>query len=343
MSFEDVQGQSIAVERLKRSIAAGRLLGTYLFSGPEGVGKSLAATTVAKALNCEKQDGDSCDKCLSCRKIDKQQHPDLHIIDAQAGETGVRPQSDGVRSRVHDASLQELKIEYVRQLQREINMRPFEALKKVFIIHDAHTLNAEASNAFLKTLEEMPLDSVIILLSSKPSLLFKTILSRCKTIKFAPMKRAELESLLARQHQLDNHTAHFLAYFCDGKIGEALSLKGQDVLGDKNKIIDEFMSGGPEAGYTHASLTREMFRQRLNILASWFRDVYMIKTGAEASEVINIDRSPELMRFAERYSLVELNEIVSTISESLAYISQNINVKLLLSQMRAVVKGSHSA
>ncbi|MDD5730136.1 MAG: DNA polymerase III subunit delta' [Candidatus Omnitrophica bacterium] len=330
MSFEDIKGQDKALRRIRNYMASGHLAGAYLFCGPEGVGKSLAAKTFAKALNCLNGEFDSCDSCASCSKIDKNQHPDVHIINSGEPVLGALE----VKSDKTDSGSSEIKIEEVRGLQSEINLRPYEGRKKVFIIQDAHNLNADASNAFLKTLEEPPKDSVIILVSQKPSLIFKTIISRCQVVKFAYLKRKELQDILSRELKLDDNSVHFLAYFSEGSLGHALSLNKRAIMLEKNRIIDSFLSSAGTSLEGTAKQKRELVRDNLNILASWFRDIYLIKAGIQDSEVINIDRRQELRDSVDRYSFPELDRILNSISASLSYLDKNVNVKLILSNLR---------
>lgn len=116
---------------LQGCLEQGRLQGGLLFTGPQGVGKKLMAETLAKAVNCEQLQTDSCDRCVSCLKIDRHVHPDIHLIESDESE---------------------IKIDDIRQLQREICLRPYEARFKVFILNDAHRLTAEASGALFKNL-----------------------------------------------------------------------------------------------------------------------------------------------------------------------------------------------
>jgi DNA polymerase-3 subunit delta' len=314
MSFKDIKGQDKPVEILKNYIKSSRLTGTYLFLGEEGIGKYLVARTLAKAVNCLSLEGDSCDSCSSCLKIDKNQHPDIHFIEPEPSDA--------------------IKIEYMRDLKKDINLRPYEAKKKVFVINDAHRLTAEAANALLKTLEEPPANSLIVLVSSKATLLFKTIISRCKIIRFCPLESSMLKDILGKDYGLDNNLAHFLAYFFEGRIGSILRLKDTDVLKDKNRIIDEFtISRHPDIG-SFPVPNKEVMRRCLNILAAWFRDIYLIKTGIPHSELINLDRKDELLKVMNRYSWRDLDESLDSISDSFLSLEQNINLKLLFSNLR---------
>ena len=313
MSFGEIRGQDKALDRLKGSLRLGRLAGAYLFAGPQGIGKYLAARTFAKALNCLSADNAPCDACVSCVKIDKDMHPDVHCID------------------VGD---EEIKIEHIRQLQKDINLRPYEGKKKVFIIRNAHNLNPASAGALLKTLEEPGGNSVIVLVTEKPMMLFKTIVSRCQVIKFEVLPRQELEAVLKRDFAVGADAAHFLAYFCEGRLGRALGLKDQDVLSEKNSVIDEFgIPASNRAGNADISERQDLARL-LNILVAWFRDLYLMKTGIASGGLINLDRAAELSRLKDALTFTEIEEIFDYVSLSLSYLKHNINTKLLLANVR---------
>ncbi len=334
MSFKDIKGQDKPTQILKEYIKHSRLTGSYLFVGEEGIGKKLFAKTLAKAVNCEGGVVDSCDKCASCLKIEKGRHPDVHIIGG--------PDSPGVNLEHSQAmgieDSDSIKIEYIRQLQKDINLKPYEGRKKVFIIDNAHNLTAEAGNALLKILEEPPLNSLIILISSKASLLFKTIISRCKMMKFYPLQRTELEEVLKKDFRLDDNLAHFLAYFCEGRIGRALKLKDTDILRERDRTIDTFTLARRPVQDKLSTENRSSVCAHLNILAAWFRDMYLIKIGAPYRELINLDRKAELLRLMHRYTYVDLYEAFNSISGSLLNLERNINIKLLLTNLKWSLK-----
>jgi len=309
MSFDNIKGHDSPIKLLRDCMMQGRLASSHLFIGPEGIGKRLTAITFAKALNCEAGQFNSCDNCPSCLKIEKLQHADLHLV----GEA------------------EATKIEDIRRLQKDISLKPYEAKVKVFIIDNAHNLTAEAANALLKILEEPTANSAIILISSKPALLFKTIISRCQIIKFSPLPRQELEVILKKDYSLDTAYAHFLAYFCEGRLGFALQLKDSDILNQRDRLINELSFQGLEG--------KEEIRFSLNMLAVWFRDVYLAKAGTSSEELINSDRHKELLKFTHNYSFGQLDKIFKTISDSLLYLEQNINTRLLLSNLSYVLKG----
>jgi DNA polymerase-3 subunit delta' len=260
---------------------------------------------------------DPCDTCLSCRKIENGLHPDVSVT--SAGEKGA------------------IKIEQVRELKRLVFLRPYEGRNKIFIINDAHQLTAEAQSALLKLLEEPPESSYFILVSAKPGLLFRTIISRCQCLKFRPLKRTELEALLRKEYSLGLEFAHYLAYFSEGRLGQALRLKQEpDLIGFKNRVIDSFTGARRGLDFQdRAWEDKEQFRRSLNILAGWLRDIYLVKANASSTELINLDRRQELLKASSRYSHSELERALAGISNSLLWLENNINLRLLALNLKA--------
>ena len=162
MSFKDVLGHARPIESLQRAIKNDKVGHSYLFLGNDGIGRKFVALQFAKTLNClEGKAGgeDACDHCISCRKIDQHLHPDVVVLEPE-GQT--------------------LKVDQVKQMQKDLAYRPYEGKRRVCILTAADRMAPNMSNTLLKTLEEPPLHTVIILLANHPRLLLPTILSRCR-------------------------------------------------------------------------------------------------------------------------------------------------------------------
>src|SRR5580765_5153037 len=148
MAFDSFLGNRKNIERLQAKLRQDRFPHGLLFSGPDGIGKRTCALMVAKALNCANaSDGDFCDSCSSCHRIDAGTHPDVIRIGLE-----------------EDAS--EIKIAQIREAIRMLEFRPLEGNSKVFIIDPANLLNASSANALLKGLEEPPDNSYFILITN---------------------------------------------------------------------------------------------------------------------------------------------------------------------------------
>jgi DNA polymerase-3 subunit delta' len=194
-------------------------------------------------------------------------------------------------------------------------------------------MNQVSANAFLKTLEEPAKDSVIVLVTDKPGLLLSTISSRCRLVKFHPLPRRQLEEKLSQEHGVASSALGALASLSDGRLGLAVRLKDSDYLGQKNRIIDVFTSGAdPELEEMLAS-NRESLRWSLQVMVSWFRDLYICKSASRAG-YINSDRSQQIERSAAAISFEALDKSISILTESLRYNDHTINCKLLLAHLK---------
>lgn len=316
MSFKEVIGQDQAVNYLVKCALAGRLYQSYLFIGPQGVGKFLAAKNFAKLLNCLQKDLEPCDKCSSCIKIENNNHPDCHFIGkAPSGSIG---------------------IETVRELERLINLKPFEARHKVFIIDNAQRLTAEAAGALLKTIEEPPKDSVIILITAQIKLLFSTIVSRCQKVRFSIMGIEKLAQILQQKYRLFPAEAHFLAHISGGRLQEALRFKEGNLTEQKNRIIDLILKKRePILESFSDTLDKDKTRDLLMILLGLFRDILLVKIGSPCDLLINIDRKDEISSSRDRFTIQYLEEIISDIVSLNIYLEQNINLKIALNWLSA--------
>ncbi len=195
-------GQHQAINLFNRSLSGGRLAHAYLLRGPEGVGKRLFARGLAAAVNCEVADGIiACGKCVSCKKIARDVHPDFTII---ADEKGA------------------IKIAQIRELIKALSFAPYEAKIRVTLIEDVHNMRPEAANSLLKTLEEPPRNNLILLTADSSGRVLQTILSRCQGIPFYGLTAEDTSTILLQQDAtLDAETAKFLARLSEGSPGKA--------------------------------------------------------------------------------------------------------------------------
>ena len=190
MALRDIIGQDRAVGIVLRTLSRNRVPSAYLFAGESGIGKRFAALNLAKALNClnnsdelevmgdeikEKNASpithlasrvDACDECASCKKIDAMTHPDMVVVTPEKGE---------------------IRVGEIRDVEVALSFKPFEGKRKVVIIDEADAMNQAAANAFLKTLEEPPDESLLILITAHPDMLPETIRSRCCRLNFVPL------------------------------------------------------------------------------------------------------------------------------------------------------------
>ncbi len=318
LSFESLKGQDSAVNYLKASLKNNRISHAYIFSGPDGVGKRLAAINFAKALNCGNTRSDSpCDQCSSCKNIDSSKHPD--IVTMKAKEEG------------------SIKIEDVRALIKNVYLKPFEARKKVYIIESAEYMRHESANAMLKTLEEPPADSVIILLTENIKSLFHTIVSRCQVVKFFPLKLKEIGEILTREHSLSQKDAHTLAHLSGGRLGEALKLKEEDMLTKRSLLIDRILSGSM-ADFDFDDIPKEDVKVSLDMILTWYSDILKAKAGAGDYMLVNIDKKDIISNEAGKLGFDRIEDIINSVISAMTHIDQNANQKLAMSVLGMKIK-----
>lgn len=218
MLWDKIQGQEGAVNYLRQSIRKEKVVSGYLFQGASGVGKTLVASIFARALNCRVAPGEGCGSCLDCRKIENGSHPDVHFL---------APRS---KSRL-------IVIEQIEELQRMVYLRSYSDNWKVFIIEDADRLNVSAQNAFLKTLEEPPEKTVLILLTSQPGYLLSTIRSRCQNVIFGSWPLEMMKSFLMEKAGISEAESHVLHSISGGCPGRALQLSREGLLNTRKTLF----------------------------------------------------------------------------------------------------------
>jgi DNA polymerase III subunit delta' len=186
VAFDEIASQVPALTTLKRALATGQVAHAYLFEGPSGVGKLLAARALAEALLCDVQPGKGCGQCSACLRVQQDKHPDVRIF---------KPRDEGNRN---------LQVETIRtEIVPFAKFAPFEGRAACLIFPEADVsfpeMHPEAANALLKTLEEPRQALTFVLLSERPERLLATIRSRCQTLRFAPLPSDTLRAILTRQ------------------------------------------------------------------------------------------------------------------------------------------------
>ena len=306
-------GHNQIIEQLQQTVASGRIAGAYLFVGPSGVGKEVVARYFAQLIFCQ-QDAQPpivCGTCLACRKVDSGNHPDLQFI---------RP----------EGSL--LKIGQIRELQRQVIYEPLEASRKIYILTDVDQMNPEAENCLLKTLEEPPAASVLILLTSNVQALLPTTRSRCQILQFHPMPTQELAEILVNRFSVAPEQATTLAIGAGGAIGKALTQleKGDSLTEEVPQILRE-------TNRIAAFRLAEDFKnnpETLGELVTWYRDLLFLQQGAPSELITHIYSLDELRSIVPRYSRLRIQQAIQTIFDTKSLLENtNTNATLALEVM----------
>lgn len=219
MRLRDVQHQQRALSLIQRGLASGRAPHAYLFEGPEGVGKELTARALAARLLCaapdESAEGEACGQCQSCRMFARDNHPDFHLI-----YRGLHKLHPDRNVRVSKGLF--LGVDLIRHFLIEPSTsKPTVGRRHVFVIRDAERMNEEAQNALLKTLEEPPGETCLILVTASADRLLPTIRSRCQRISFGLLPPDYVHQRL-KGEGVGPDSADALTRLCDGRLGAAL-------------------------------------------------------------------------------------------------------------------------
>jgi DNA polymerase-3 subunit delta' len=327
MAWQRVRGHDGVVEAFRTAVVRGRLAHAYLFTGPTGVGKHLFAVELAKALLCEapRTPGalEACDRCTSCTLIDAETHPDFFPV--------ARP-----------ADAHEFPIELMRELCHSFSMRSARGRGKVVVIDVADDLNAESANCFLKTLEEPPPGSVLILVGSSADRQLPTVVSRCQVVRFAPLPPNVVADLLAEQGVGDAATRERLARLSGGSPGLARDLADPDTLGFRRKLIDVLCGSAPdtvalakdwmevvEAAGAESVAQRGRARLLIRLLADAFANALTVRQGAAPCRAAAEDLPP-LTALAERLGTERLLGLLERCLEADMQVERRVQLILVV-------------
>ena len=346
--FQNILGQPYAVRVLENALHTDRLAGSYLFIGPDGVGKATMARQFAKLL-C----GASADSDPLARAIDAGTLPDVRSLDPPPSHitsiAQVWPRPGHKEHPPQDALLRDLQFE------------PISARKRVFIIHDAEGLGrggADAGNSLLKTLEEPPAYAHFLLTAASTGGVMPTIVSRCQVVHFGLLPVGEIESVLQTRFGVAPAQARFLAAYSEGRLGRAVALarsptllSGREALLDlahdlltappikSFKLGEDFrklapklkVTGEDEAEGAEEKTGREPLTRALDLLASYFRDVLSAAVmGPARATLVNVDRRNEILGLADRYPTEKTERALGLLLDIRQAIERNANSQLAL-------------
>lgn len=330
--FNDILGQDKVLSLLISALANGTTTHAYLFTGTQGVGKTMAAVRFAAALNCEAK---GCGVCQPCRKTLAGAHPDVEVIAA-----------DGAS----------LKIEQVRKLGRSIGLKPFEGRRKAYIIRDAHLMTIEAANALLKNLEEPPGYVTFILTAPGADGLLPTVVSRCQEVPFAAIKPALIERLLIDQNGLAADKAIVIAALASGSVAKAKRLADDEkMVGLREFVLRSagvLKEGDITALFRFKDEVMGLLKGRgkaegpaaivevVEVLASWYRDLLVFKETGDPSLLINRDYTADVATESASYGRKDLTAALEVLVEAAKDMRTNANKELLLEYALLNVSGA---
>ncbi len=272
MRFKDILGHSREIELLKRGIEQNRCASTYLFCGPEGTGKRLVAEAFAAALNCKDYQNDACGRCESCVRMAAGADPNLLVLEPEDGT---------------------LKVDLVRELKRLLNYG-IDSGRRVVIIEGAHLMVRATSNILLKTLEEPPLNTTIVLICPRPDSLLPTILSRCQRINFSPLEPHALRQILINKGYEQEHRIEIACRLSGGSAKRAIAIVSSNLIELRKDYSQSLLKA---EGLCHTELLQKaealskepQLEELLECFKTMLRDTVVLRITGDEQRVVNFD------------------------------------------------------
>jgi DNA polymerase-3 subunit delta' len=331
MSFQRILGQDQPKRIIQNALQNNSVAHAYLFYGQESIGKKLTAIEFAKALNCEVSGPqDNCDDCSSCRKINQRIHPDFFLLEPGKSSPSGREAL--------------IKVEEVRELQKKLSYLPYEGKTKVAIIDGAESMNPQAANSFLKTLEEPPSATVLILITPNPYRLLPTIVSRCQGVKFHPLTSEEVKQILKQTQEsgtgdIDAEELALRALRSKGQIKRALE---EDIATTRN-YRENALNLLEKVSFKRMDVvfkwTRQWAKQPAEIqslldeMLSLLRDLAVLKNRGPNTRILNQDILGRLQPLAAQKKVETLIAMFDSVLQTKTALTGNANLQLSLDHM----------
>jgi DNA polymerase-3 subunit delta' len=324
MPFSEIIAQERAVSALRAALRRGALHHAYLFGGPPGTGKAQAARLLAQAANCEAaarpepaaHRDDPCGACRACRKIAADNHPDVHWL----AEERVMAKAGRWEPKAGRTPSKDIVVDQIRDLvDHRLAMKRFEGRRRFVIVDPADAMNPQAQNALLKTLEEPPDETTLVLVAASPDALLPTIRSRCLRVSFQPVPDALVVSALLAEGRSPAE-AQLAAALAGGSLGRARALEPSE-LDALHEAVRGAAGLDPDDALGWLAFAREHGGDRAQaaelceLLAVWLRDVLVAQAGGGAPALLEL--SAETARAAAALSPAEVvrrrEELVATV------------------------------
>jgi len=318
--------QPLAGRIITNSIKKDRISHAYLIQGERGSGKEAIALLIAKGLFCNYKEAlEPCQTCNMCKRIDSGNHPDVHWVEP-----------DG----------KSIKIEQIRNLQKEFTYSGLESNKKVYIIKAADTLTSNAANRILKFLEEPSRQTTAIMLTENSSAIIPTIRSRCQVIDLQPLNPKNFQHKLMEQG-MPEHQAILMSALTSS-LEDALAWQANDWFATASKLVVQLVEtlvNYPEDAYLliHRSWMphfkeRTEQEQGLDLMLLAWKDVLYYHIGNEEQLVFFVKNSDLLQKCALSFSQENIIHVLQAILQAKRKLKQNVHPTLVMEQLTLQLK-----
>lgn len=320
--WQKIIGHEWAVEMLAGAIQHDRIGHAYLITGPAQVGKTTLAITFAMALNCLSDGTRPCGTCRPCTLIASGKYPDVSMVEPEISNRGKKT----------------IKIDTMRDLQRKLQLAAVEARYKIGIISEFDAANTNAANAFLKTLEEPPGETVLILTATEADALLDTIKSRCRVVGVRPIPTEQIQQALVTRWHVSAEQAHLLAHLANGRLGWAVDASQDPALIqlrlDQLTLLHEILGSNIVSRFKHAEkLAKQPDKlfDLLNIWLTWWRDLVLLFNDSE--NLINIDERTRLEQLMAIWPAEDILTSLNQTKSTLWQLERNVNIRLALENL----------
>lgn len=356
MQFKEIQGHEKIKKQLINTVKENRVSHAQLFFGPEGNGGLALAIAYAQYLNCtQPTDEDSCGECSNCRKYQKLIHPDLHLSypffakhKEDTATTFIQTWREALLSNPYlgmedwraysdvENKQANINIAEAHDIIKKLSLKAFEAEYKVLIMWLPEYLDKQG-NALLKLIEEPPEKTLFILVAENTDLILNTILSRTQLVKIHAYPRDEVFAYLQQQYDLPQEQMEEIALMSEGSLTKARSYAEElaepffetMVQWLRYCVTDSGHALIPFSETTLATLGRENQKSFLRYTLSMMRAVMLEQTGVGQLQALRDQTKEFVQKFAARYRLEQIEEMVKELEEAIFHIERNANAKLL--------------
>ena len=324
--YNKIIGHENIIGQLNMAVTMDKVNHAYIFNGADGSGKNMLAKAFAEALLCEKQQEKGCGECRFCKQTASGNNPDLKYIRHEKPSTiGI----DDVRE----------------QLIEDIQIKPYNGLRKVYIIDEAEKLSVQAQNAMLKTIEEPPEYSVIIFLTNNVDVFLSTITSRCITFNLKPLRESTIMEYLIKEYKIPDYEAKVCAAFSQGYLGRAAKLIAfEDFNVIKEDALRFVRNVHTYEVYDLIDEIKKITEYKINIndfidiIQMWYRDVLLFKVTKDPNNLIFRDEINFIRKSASQSSYEGIETILNSCEIAKARVKANVNFDLAMELMLLNIK-----
>lgn len=324
--FQDIIGQEQIKEHMKNVLATGKVSHAYIINGEKSSGKEYIARVFAMALQCEQGETEPCQECRSCKQALSNNHPDIIRV---AHEKPNTISVDDIRTQVNN----------------DVAIKPYSSPRKVYIINEAEKMTVQAQNALLKTLEEPPEYTVILLLTANVNSLLPTILSRCVVLNMKPVADELVKKFLMHQMEVPDYKADICVAFARGNIGKAKALASSEDFENVKaealallKYVREMELNEMIAAIKKITEYKLEINDYLDIIAIWYRDVLLFKATNDVNHLVFREEIQALRKTARHSSYEGIENIIEALEKAKRRLDANVNFELTMELLMLTIQ-----